>query len=99
MVSISVPFTTENSRETKKRPHINDNNLLKSAIQNQNVCTIHFKTLGIKVFCNVILSLLRVMIKHSQSNKSNKFPICLYLKKEVSNKVFNKNMITKILHA
>ena len=34
------------------------------------------------------------MIKHSQSTQSNKFAISLqYLKKEVSHKVFNKNMI------
>ena len=39
-------------------------------------------TLGIKVFYKVILSLLTVMFKHSQSTQRNKFAISLqYLKK------------------
>ena len=48
-----------------------------------------FNTLGIKVSCKVILSLLMGMIKHSQNSQSNKqFAISFqYLKKEVMNGV------------
>ena len=48
-----------------------------------------FNTLGIKVSCKVILSLLMGMIKHSQNSQSNKqFAITFqYLKKEVRNGV------------
>ena len=43
---------------------------------------VYFNTLGVKVSCKLILSLLMGMIKHSQSTQINKFAISLqYLKK------------------
>ena len=51
------------------------------ADKNQSLLQFDFNTLGIKVSCKVILSLLKGMIKHSQSNR---FAISLQcLKKEV----------------
>ena len=40
---------------------------------------VNFNTLGIKIFCKVILTLLFGMIKHSQSTQSNMSAISLYL--------------------
>ena len=54
------------------------------ADKQQRFLQVDFNTLGIKVFYNVMLSLLIGMIKHSQTTQSNKFGISLqYLKKEV----------------
>ena len=47
--------------------------------KHQSFIHVDFNTLGIKVSCKVILSLLLGMIKHSQSTQSNKFAISLYL--------------------
>ena len=59
------------------------------ADKHQNFPQFDFKTLSIKVFFEVILSLLRDMIKHSQSAQSNKLLIALqYLDNEVSHKAF-----------
>ena len=58
------------------------------ADRHQSFLQIDLNTLGIKVPCKVMLSLLIGMIKHSQSTQSNKFAISLqYYKKEVSNGV------------
>ena len=55
------------------------------AAKHQIFLQVDFNTLGIKVSCKVILSLLMDMIKHSQSTQSNKFSISLqYLKKKKS---------------
>ena len=43
----------------------------------QSFLQVDFNTLGTKVSCKVILSLLLGMIKHSQSSQSNKFSISL----------------------
>ena len=54
--------------------------------KHQGVLQVDFNTLGMKVSFKVVLSLLIDMIRHSQSNQSNKFAISLqYLKKEVKN--------------
>ena len=45
------------------------------ADKHQSFLQVDFNTLGIKVSCKVILSLLIGMIKHSQSTQGNKFPI------------------------
>ena len=47
------------------------------ADKHQSVLQADFDTLGIKVFSEVILSLLTGMIKHSQSTQSNKLAISL----------------------
>ena len=53
------------------------------ANKHQIFLQINFITLGIKVFCKVILKLLIGMIRHSQTTQSNKFAISLqYLKRE-----------------
>ena len=53
------------------------------ADRHQSFLQIDLNTLGIKVPCKVMLSLLIGMIKHSQSTQSNKFAISLqYLKKK-----------------
>ena len=49
---------------------------------------VDYNTLGIKISCKVILSLLMDMIKHSLSSQSNTFEISLQnLRKEVRDKV------------
>ena len=54
------------------------------ADKHRNFLQVDFNTLGIKVFYKVILSLLKSMIRHSQSTQSNKFVTSLQcLKKEV----------------
>ena len=45
------------------------------AEKHQSFLEVDFNTLGIKVSYKVILSLLRGMIKHPQSARSNKFAI------------------------
>ena len=56
------------------------------ADKHQSFLQVDFNTLGIKVFCKVILSM--GMIYDSQSTQSKKFAISLqYLKKEVRNGV------------
>ena len=56
--------------------------------KHQSFLQVDFNTLGIKVSCKVMLSLLIGTIRHSQSTQSNKFAISLqYLKKEVWNGV------------
>ena len=56
------------------------------ADKHQSFLQVDFNNLGIKVSYKVILSLLIVIIKHSQSTQSNKFAIYLqYIKKEISN--------------
>ena len=51
------------------------------ADKHQSLLQVDFNTVGIKVSCKVILSLLKGMIKHSQNNR---FAISLQcLKKEV----------------
>ena len=45
--------------------------------KHQSFLQVDFNTLGTKVSCKVILSLLLGMIKHSQSSQSNKFSISL----------------------
>ena len=45
--------------------------------KHQSFLQVDFNTLGIKVSYKEILSLLMVMIKHSQSTQSNKFAISL----------------------
>ena len=58
------------------------------ADKHQSFLQVDFNTLGIKVSCMVIVSLL-MGIKHSQCAQSNKFAIYLQsLKKEVSQKAF-----------
>ena len=58
------------------------------ADKHQSFLQVDFSTLGIKVSYKVILSLLIVIIKHSQSTQSSKFAISLqYLKKKVGNGV------------
>ena len=55
--------------------------------------------LGINVFYRVILALLIGMIKHSQSTESNKLQyLYIITKKKFSIKLFNKNIINKVLH-
>ena len=50
---------------------------------------VDFNPLGIRLSYKVILSLLKGLIKHSQSTQRNKFAISLqYLKREVSYKAF-----------
>ena len=50
----------------------------------QSSLQVDFNTLGIKVSCKVMLSLLMRMAKYSQSTQSNKFTVfLLYLIKEV----------------
>ena len=57
------------------------------ADKHQLFLQVNFHTLGIKVSCKVILSLLMGTIKHSESTQSNKFVISSqYLKKEDSHK-------------
>ena len=52
------------------------------ADKHETFLQVDFSTLDIKVFSNVVLSLLMDMIKYSQSTQSNKFEISLeYLKK------------------
>ena len=46
--------------------------------KHQTFIQVDFNTLGIKVYCKVILSSLLGMIKYSQSIQSNKFAISLY---------------------
>ena len=59
------------------------------ADKHQSFVQVDFNTLGIKVYCKVILSSLLDMVKPSQSTQSNKFAISLqYLKKEVRDGVF-----------
>ena len=59
------------------------------ADKHESFLKIDFNTLSIKVFYEVILSLLMGMIKHSQCTQSNKLAIALqYLKKEVGHKAF-----------
>ena len=53
--------------------------------KHQSFLQVDFNTLGIKVSCKVVLSLLMGMIKHSQSTQSNKFSIS---QKEVRNGVY-----------
>ena len=51
------------------------------ADKHQRFLQVDFNTLGIKVSCKVIVSLLMVMVKHSQSTQSNKCGIPLqYIK-------------------
>ena len=58
------------------------------ADKHQSFLQVDFKTLDIKDFYKVTLSLLMGMIQHSQSAQSNNFAISLqYLKKEVRNGV------------
>ena len=58
------------------------------AEKHQSFLQVDFNNLGIKVSYKVILSLLIVIIKHSQSTQSNKFAIYLqYIEKEISNGV------------
>ena len=58
------------------------------ADKHQSFLQVDFSNLGIKVSYKVILSLLIVIIKHSQSTQSNKFAIYLqYIEKEISNGV------------
>ena len=58
------------------------------ADKHQSFLQVDFNNLGIKVSYKVILSLLIVIIKHSQSTQSNKFAIYLqYIEKEISNGV------------
>ena len=47
------------------------------ADKHQSFLQVDFNTLGITISYKVIQSLLMGMIKHSQSNKSNKFAISL----------------------
>ena len=55
--------------------------------------------LGINVFSRVILALLIGMIKHSQSTESNKLQyLYIITKKKLAIKLFNKNIINKVLH-
>ena len=55
----------------------------------QSSLQVDFNSLDIKVSYKVKLSLLLVMIKHSQYIQSNKYPISLrYLKTEVKNGVY-----------
>ena len=69
------------------------------ADKHQSFLQLNFNTLSIKVFYNVILSLLMVMIKHSQSTQSNKLStVSQYLTNEVSYKAFNKKLMQKVLH-
>ena len=54
------------------------------ADKHETFLQVDFSTLDIKVFSNVVLSLLMDMIKYSQSTQSNKFEISLeYLKKKL----------------
>ena len=46
--------------------------------KHQTFIQVDFNTLGIKVYCKVILSSLLGIIKYSQSIQSNKFAISLY---------------------
>ena len=58
------------------------------ADKHQSFLQVDFNNLGIKVSYKVILSLLIVIIKHSQSTQSYKFAIYLqYIEKEISNGV------------
>ena len=58
-------------------------------IKHQSFLQVDFNTLGFKIFCKLILSLLIGMIKHFQSTQSNTLAKALqYLKKEVSHKAF-----------
>ena len=45
------------------------------ADKHQRFLQVDFNTLGIKVSFKVLLSLLMIMIKHSQRTQSNKFAI------------------------
>ena len=64
------------------------------ANKHQSFLQVDFKTLGIKFFYKVMLSLLIGMIYHSQSTQSNKFATSLqYLKKEVRNGVLQVGII------
>ena len=66
------------------------------ADKHQSFLQVYLNTLGIKVSYRVTLSLLMGMIKSTQSDK---FAISLqYLGKKLAIKLFNKNMINKILH-
>ena len=66
------------------------------ADKHQSFLQVYLNTLGIKVSYRVILSLLMGMIKSIQSDK---FVLSLqYLGKKLAIKLFNKNMINKILH-
>ena len=47
--------------------------------KHQSFLQVDFNTLGIKVSCKVILSLLLGMVKDSQSTQCNKSTISLYL--------------------
>ena len=55
------------------------------ANKHASLLQVYFNTFGVKVSYKLILSLLKGMIKHSQSTQINRFAISLqYLKKEVS---------------
>ena len=57
--------------------------------KHQSFLQADLNTLGIKVFYKVILSLLMGMVKHDQSNQSNKIAMALqYLQKNVIRKAF-----------
>ena len=59
------------------------------ADKHESFLQVDFNTLSIKVFYNVIISLLIGMIKHSQSTQSNKLATALqYLTNKVSHKTF-----------
>ena len=68
----------------KKKKEFRDEIDFLHADKHQSFLQVYFKTLGIKVSCMGILSLLIGMIKQSQSTQSNKFAVSLkHLKKEV----------------
>ena len=71
------------------KKEVRDENDFVHADKHQSFLEVDFNTLGFKVSCKVILSLLMGMIKkHSRRTESNEFAISLqYLKKEVTNRV------------
>ena len=67
------------------KKEVNDEVDFLHAGKHQSFLQVDFNTLGIKVSCKVVLSLLMGMIKHSQITQSNKFAIS---QKEVRNGVY-----------
>ena len=57
------------------KKEVNDEVDFLHAGKHQSFLQVDFNTLGIKVSCKVVLSLLMGMIKHSQITQSNKFAI------------------------
>ena len=62
------------------------------AVKHQSFLKVGFNTFRIIFPCKMIQSLLMDMIKHPQSTQCSTFAISLAMK------LFNKNMINKILH-